>query len=72
MIIHLLSAHYSPSSIKLLKFCNVHEQLNPYDEQQSEVTVIYIIWLSPYNKDVLSIQSTGTGPSQIIAVQAFC
>lgn len=35
-------------------------------------TFMYIIWLSPYNKDVvLSSWSGGTGPSQIIAVQAF-
>lgn len=35
-------------------------------------TFMYIIWLSPYNNDVvLSSWSGGTGPSQIIAVQAF-
>lgn len=45
------------------------------NNQRSRLTdnFMYIIWLSPYNKDVvLSSQSTGTGPSQIIAVQAFC
>lgn len=31
--------HYSPSSSKLPEVCNVHQQLNPYNEQQSEVTV---------------------------------
>lgn len=32
---------YQPTKAqsKSLTFCNVHEQLNPYDEQQSEVTV---------------------------------
>lgn len=35
----LLSAHYSPSAIKSPESCNVREQLNPYNEQQSEVTV---------------------------------